>query len=343
MSVIRTLPLPEPVPILTSGEVGQDIVDTMRVIESAVRRCGKSPSVLTAEDLDTAKTNLHLILSSLSNRGINLWAVDRQLLPVVRGQAAYTMPIGTEKIVNIVYRTNRRLEATQVITSGFDFCAVTMAQTNEFNMLGFKLPEEYSGRLIMEYVLEGNPEWQEYRSFGTVTLDKGWHWYSFDPAVRARSFRIRDLDDQEISVEDIALYDSQQDRDIARLNRDMYTALPDKARLGRPNSYYFDKLIESQLILWPVPQDEEAQVVIWRQRRIHDVGSLVNKLEVPERWLEAITWALAKNLAYELQGVTTERITLCTTEAANTLRDAELGESDQAPMSILPNISGYTA
>lgn len=341
MTVIRTLPLPEPVPILSSGEVGNEIIETIRVIESAVRRCGKSPATLTAEDLDTAKTNLHFILSALSNKGVNLWAVDLQLVPVVRGQSTYTLPVGTESVLNIMYRTNRRLQASSTVLEGLEYCGATLPVFGEFNLVGFKLPEEFSGRLIMEH-LDADDGWIEYRNFGTVVLDKGWHWFSFDPAFAARGFRIRDLDNRNLQVDDFAMYDSNCDRDMARLNRGMYTGLPDKARKGRPNSFYFDKQIEAQLILWPVPQDEEAQVLLWRQRRIHDVGSLAQKLEIPERWFEAITWALAKNLAFELTGVAAERITLCTAEAAASLRDAELGESDQSPLHILPNISGYT-
>lgn len=341
-SIIPTLPLPEPVPILSSGVVGVEVVDTIRVVEAAVRRCGKSVASITAEDLDTAKTNLHFILSALSNRGVNLWAVDRQLVPVVHGQAVYTLPTGTEKIVNIMYRTNRRLTAVNTVLTGYSHCTVQLSQAQEFNLVGFKLPTEFVGRLVMEH-RTGTEGWAVYRNFDDIEIGKGWHWYSFDPAISASEFRIRDSTGNDLTVEDIALYDSQSDREITRMNRDQYTSIPDKSRKGRPHSFFFDKQIEAQIVLWPVPQSEEEQMIIWRQRRIHDVGSLAQKLELPERWFEAITWALAKNLAYELQGVPADRITLCTSEAVRSLADAELGESDQSPLFIKPNISGYTA
>lgn len=342
MTVARTLPLPEPVPILSSGEIGIEVVETIRVIESAVRRCGKSAATLTAEDLDTAKTNLHFILASLSNKGVNLWAVDRQLVPVVRGQSTYTLPVGTEKILNIMYRTNEPLPTVNKILTGLTYAYLTLGDLTEFNMLGFKLPSEYTGRLIVEYTDESG-DWKEHRNFGEVDLDAGWHWYSFDPGLIARGVRIRDLGDKMFTLSDFTISNSSTDRDITRLNRDSYTALPNKMRKGRPNCYFFDKQIEAELTLWPIPEDASAQVIIWRQRRIHDVGSLAQKLELPERWFEAITWALAKNLAFELVGVPPDRIALCTSEAAATLRDAELGESDQAPLFIRPNIGGYTA
>lgn len=342
MSIAKTLPLPEPVPILSSGEVGTTVIETITVVEHAVRRCGQQVNALTAEQLETAKSNLHFILASLSNRGVNLWAVDRQLVPLVHGQSAYTLPTGTEKIVNIMYRTNRELPSVSKILGGLPSCSVVMEQVQEFNLVGFKLPAEFNGRLVMEYVDAFN-NWTPYRNFDDISLASGWHWYAFDPGLKSNGFRIRDTEDRTLKVDDLILCDSSTDRDITRLNRDQYTAIPDKMRKGKPNAFFFDKQIESRIVLWPVPEDEKAQLIIWRLRRIHDVGTLAQKLEVPDRWFEAIIWALAKNLSFELPGVAQDRIQMCIGMAKSSLEDAELGESDQAPIYIQPDISGYTS
>lgn len=342
MPIVPTLPLPEPLQNLSSGVVGVEVLETIRIIEHAARRCGKLPSVLTAEDLETAKTNLHLILASLSNRGVNLWAVDRQAFAVVRGQSTYTLPTGTEKIVNMVLRSSTRLGYADRILGGLSNCSITLEQVEYFHTVGFKLPNEFKGRLVMEYT-ENGTTWNVHRNFDDITLGKGWHWYSFEPALKALAFRIRNTTNEPLEFEDMLLSNSVNDREVIRYNRDQYTGIPNKHLQGVPSCYFFDKQIESQINIWPVPVEDDIQLLMWRQRRIQDVGYLSEKLEVPERWFEAIVWALAKNLCFELQGVPEVRIQMCTIEAAKALEVAELGESDQAPMYIQPNISGYTA
>lgn len=339
--ILPTLSLPEPVPEVTSGQLSH-YVDTLTVIEHATRRCGKEAASLTAEQLDTAKSNLHLILSSLSNRGVNLWAVDRQLQPLVQGGAMYVLPEGTEKIVNMVYRTPERIVPDATVFSGLSNCSVSTNTAKRFGMIGFKLPEVFNGRLAFDTVDEdGN--WQLYHNFNTIELSSGWHWYVLDHSVESRGFRIRDVDGNQLTVSDMMVCSGANDATLAHLNRDQYTSLPSKDRLGKPNSYYFDKQIQPRLFLWPVPQDDAALLIVWRQRRIQDVGGLTQKLEIPDRWFDAVVWTLAKNLAFELPNISETRMNLCIAQSAASTADAELGESDQAPTYIHPNISGYTA
>lgn len=342
MPIVKTLPLPEPLQYLSSGVIGGEVIETISVIEHAVRRCGKKVSSITAEDLETAKSSLHLILSALSNRGVNLWAVDRKAFALVHGQSTYTLPTGTESIVNMVLRTCTRLEPVAQVLSGMSSCSMTLSEAQYFHTVGFKLPVEFDGRMVMEYTVDGT-NWEVQTNFNDIELSAGWHWYSFEPAVKALAFRVRDSGSNPLAFDDMVLSNHVSDRDMVRYNRDQYVSIPDKRRLGMPNSYFLDKQIEAQINIWPVPEKEDAQLLMWRQRRIQDVGTLGQRLEIPERWFEAVVWALAKNLCFELEGVAETRLSLCAAQAAESMREAELGESDQAPMYIQPNISGYTA
>lgn len=342
MTVVKTLPIPTQLPSFTSGEIGVKVIDTILVVEHAVRRCGKPASSITAEVLEAASNNLHFILASLSNRGVNLWAVDRQLVALVQGQAAYTLPTGTEKLLNVMYRYNDEVTAATKVLSGSSACSVSFASIAEVHTAGFKLLEKFIGRLVVEYSMNG-VEWKLYRNYDDIVLDSGWHWLTFDAPINATHIRIRDSEEKSFTLSNIVACGPGRDRSITRINRDTYTDIPDKSTSGIPNSYFFDKQIDSQIVLWPTPSDELAQVVVWRQRRIEDVGSLAHKLEIPERWFEAIIWTLAKNMSFELEGVADTRIELCKMESALAIANAELGESDGAPMYIQPNISGYTA
>lgn len=328
-------------PILTSGSVGATVIDTILVVEHAARRCGKTPSTLSAENLDTARTNLHFILSALSNRGINLWAVDQCDLSLQTGKATYPLPVGTESILNAVYRTVSRSTGTAVL-SGFDNCSTTFQDQIKIQSVGFKLNVALTTTFVLDYSLDGTT-WIQCALYEDTVLAAGWHWYTLDPAVVCKAFRVRDTVNTTFTVTDMICASDSRDIPIQPMNRDTYTGLPNKTSPGRPNSYFFDKLIVSELVLHPVPTDDTGQVLLYRQRRIQDVGGLAEKLEIPERWFESIIWSLAKNLAFELDGVDPTRITLCIQQAQAALEDAELGESDQAPMFIVPNIRGYTA
>lgn len=339
--IIPTLSLPSPVPEVTSGKL-EHYIDTLTVIEHATRRCLGSVASLNAEQLDMAKSNLHLILSALSNRGVNLWAVDRHVQPLVRGCTTYALPSGTEKLVTLVHRDPSRIAPSVTVFSGLSTCSVTLSKVEQVSLIGFKLPVEFEGRLAFD-VLDSTEQWTMHHSFGDIKLSSGWHWYIFDASQYTRAFRIRDVDGNPLSVDDMMVCSSSTDTNLVQLNRDQYTAIPDKSRVGKPNSYYFEKLIDPLINVWPAPQDDASLLVTWRQRRIQDVGSLYQKLEIPDRWFDSIVWSLAKNMAFELPNVPDTRIDRCVAQAEAALRDAELGENDQAPMYIQPNISGYTA
>lgn len=322
----------------TSGTVGATFIDTVQVIEHAARRCGKQPSSLTPENLDMARNNLHLILSKLSNRGVNLWAVDEFQLSTVAGKSSYVLPTGTESILNIVKRTIDRVESTPAYGASSHGVLFELTPVRTF---AFKLVAPLIARIQLEYFLEGI--WVKYEDLEDVNLAPGWHWYTLNPAIACEGFRIRETSEKVLVAADMLVSLSDRDAPMSPMNRDTYTALPDKGSLGEPNNYFFDKQINPAINLWPVPNHDLYRLVLWRQRRIHDVGSFSQKLEIPERWFECVIWSLAKNMAFELPDVTELRINLCVTQEIAALQDAELGESDAAPMFMLPNIRGYTA
>ena len=133
---------------------------------------------------------------------------------------------------------------------------------------------------------------------------------------------------------------------MARLNRDDYTNLPNKAfQNNRPLQFWFDRQVNNPIMhLWPVPNDAATvcQIVVWRQRYIMDVGTMTQDVEVPQRWLEAIVAGLAAKMALELVEVDVNLIPILDQKAASTLYIAQMEERDNSPMMIAPNISPYT-
>lgn len=50
---------------------------------------------LTQEHFEAARMAANMMLSSWSNQGVNLWAVDLQTVPLVAGQSTYSVPANT--------------------------------------------------------------------------------------------------------------------------------------------------------------------------------------------------------------------------------------------------------
>lgn len=57
-------------------------------------------------DLRTARRSLSLMLAEWANRGINLWTVEQGTLPLVQGQATYTLPADTVDLLEHTIREN---------------------------------------------------------------------------------------------------------------------------------------------------------------------------------------------------------------------------------------------
>lgn len=89
----------------TSGTVGTTRINTAKLLEKAIRRCGLSPASITAETIETAKEDLFMLLMSISNRGLNLWCVDQTFIPLVVGQATYELPAGGLDVLNLLVET----------------------------------------------------------------------------------------------------------------------------------------------------------------------------------------------------------------------------------------------
>ena len=95
----------------TSGTVSTTNFTTRRVIDHAFRRCRLGAQQITSEMIDVAKDQLYLILSNLANRGLQLWCIERSILPMYEGNGAVPMPLGTIDVLNTNLNLMRELLA----------------------------------------------------------------------------------------------------------------------------------------------------------------------------------------------------------------------------------------
>jgi hypothetical protein len=95
----------------TSGTTTFNL-DLNNIVEEAFERCGIESR--TGYDLRTARRSMNLLSMEWANRGINLWTVEQQSIPLVTGQPIYPLPLDTVDVLDAVIRTNNGSTSNQI-------------------------------------------------------------------------------------------------------------------------------------------------------------------------------------------------------------------------------------
>lgn len=329
----------------TSGTISATQIDVTTIIEHSARRCGVLASTLSAEQQISAKENLFFILSDLANRGVSLWCVQKNVLGVALNKKVYDLPVGTLDILNAFYRTCNFVGTPASASATTWVVDAGSGITQSVTTIGVTSTSAQTLNLTVE-VSPDNSAWTTVTTIPAfTTVPNLTYWFDLEPTTSSRYWRIKENVQSSLTLSNAYFGYNTQEIMMSALNRDDYTNLPQKDFSGRPLQYWYDKQYQvPRLWLWPVPNDITAQIVVWNQRHIQDVGVLSNTLEIPQRWLESIIFLLASRMILELPAdkLPQGRIEWLDRKADEHLKRAEDGETDGAPISFTPNISAYT-
>jgi hypothetical protein len=197
--------------------------------------------------------------------------------------------------------------------------------------------------LVLESSEDGTT-WSTIETLPTTTLADGtWAYYPINTTVTHNYYRLRETVASTFSLRQITFNYVQQVIPMAPMNRDDYFALPQQAfASNRALQYWFDKKIDPQIRIWPVPNNDFQMLQMVLELQPWDVGNLSNELYVPNRWLRAIQSMLSHELSLQLPGIDLNRITYLENQATKHLISAENGEEDELPIFLRPNYSYYT-
>ena len=212
------------------------------VVLNAYARCGIRRTSLAQEHLADAAFEANLMFSDWSNKGVNLWEVDRVSVPLVQGQTTYTVDAKTVMILDAV------------ITTG-------------------------SGQ-------------------------------------------------------------SQFDRVIMPISRTEYSQTPNKNLQAPPTVFWFDRLINPTITLWPVPDQSSYYTLnYYRVTQIQDAELQDGQtLDIPYRWMDAMCAGLAARVAAIYAP---DRLALLEAKAAQAYQTAATQDTENVPLYIMPGLSGY--
>ena len=329
----------------TSGTVSQTRFTTRKVIDRAYNRCKIPPEFIGAERIATALDCLYMILSAVANKGIPLWAIQPEILPLQGGKQSVSCPLGTVDVLNCNLRKLQRTTGTNS-TSASEYIT-TLEDATRITSFGVKPGS--SG--VWSFEIQGSNDnfvvdiETLYIAIDETMTEGVWSWFDSENIMDFESYRVLAIPPTTQDVVDFFLGNSPTEIPLALINRDDYANLPDKTFLGRPTQFWYDKQRVNPIItLWPAPglEYELYQLVLYVKRHIQDVGTLAQELEIPQTWYLAIVNRLAYELALEDKEVPAELVPLLKEVSDETWKDAWDGQSDAAPVKLVPNIGPYT-
>ena len=353
-----------------SGTVSTTVISVQKLVDHGARRCGKLAEELTSEQVLSAKESLYFLLSNLINIGIQYWAIEKKVIGVNVDKYIYQLPLGGNDVLNALYRTMNRPSGAYSSSAGgvvanvgdgniTTFCQQTSANGNISIFFGTNNPV-YAGsigllpyvsgggsatwNLILEYSVDG-VTWSTLNDLGAVLVtDNQWIWTDIDPGQSVEYYRVRAYSGTTLALREFYVGNNSREVTMARLNRDDYTNLPNKNfTANQPYQFWFNRTIpQSEIYLWPVPNDPFVQLVVWYSRQIMDVGDLHGELEIPQRWYEAVVMMLAHRMSLELPQVGMDRVQYLEAQADKYLGLAEAEERDRSPIYISASIGCYT-
>ncbi len=323
-----------------SGNIGGTTFNALKVVDHAFRRCRLPAQAITAEMQSYALDSLYLMLSEMANIKTPSWCIEKIVLPMYENQPVVTLPVGTVEVLNLNYRVLQSV--TGATTSTSTSYTVNFTSATTVNTVGVKWSAA-AVPLTFEVSTNGSV-WVTVGTQTATAIAGEITWTDIDPALPYQYFRITST--SAINYSTITLGNLPQEIPLGQLNRDGYVNQSNKVFPGRPSSYYFLRdLPEPVVYLWPAPFSaaEQAQLVLWRHRQIMDTENLQQEIEVPQRWLEAITNGLAARVASETPAVDPGLIGVLEQRAAISMQRAWDGDNDGSPIQINPGIRVYTA
>lgn len=324
----------------TSGTVGQTRFSFGDLIDLALRRCKLNPAVvLNAELVATARSAMFLILTSLANRGLNLWRVEHGFLGLTPGTNRYVLPLGVLRVPNLNFVGNTVVDGQlSVVAGGYQFVPTSAVTTSR---IGFKPTTAFTGVVTLLTSTDG-VAYSSQEVLPSATYDAG-KWYWFDLPVHESIAGVRVTCPVAMTLTKIAISSATYIIPLYKWNRDDYSLQPTRNQGGRPSTnYYFDRQTAAQVWLWPVPTNEYDHLEYWLHRQVQDVSALTNDVDVPQHWLNAATWLLAREFCAVLPGIDPATVQLVLAESDRVGQDSETGETDGASIFIQPQISGYS-
>lgn len=323
----------------TSGTIATVPFETLKVIDLAFRRVGIFGEKVTPEMQSYAKDSLQLVLSNLANPNIPSWCIERVVLPMYQGQPIIPLPVGTVAPLDVNYRF-----LSPVVQDALPTPAMTLTYDAENITTAGILWGANSVPVTFQASIDGIT-WTTVGATSETHVAGEWEWVDVVvPVDGLTEFRL--TASSNIQATEVYLGTDPQNIPLGVLNRDQYSQQSNLSFPSQPTQYWYNRKYPIvQIELWPAPNylASRAQIVMWRQRHIMDVGTLRQNIEMPQQWMDAIIDQLAMKVGISTPDADMARLQLVRQDAPISLQKAWDGDGDGAPTQITFNARPYTA
>ena len=164
-----------------------------------------------------------------------------------------------------------------------------------------------------------------------VSLTEGQATYPVDPStIIVLDTYIRNTDETGNPI----------DRIIWPLSRTEYASMPNKDQEGQVTSFWYDRLINPSITLWPVPDGNGPYTLrYYRCTQIFDITTQGGQtVDLPTRWFDAFAWGLAARLAHSYAP---DQVMRLEPKAKEAYTNAAEQDVEDVSLRIGPSTSGY--
>lgn len=130
------------------------------------------------------------------------------------------------------------------------------------------------------------------------------------------------------------------DRLIIPISRSDYMAIANKTMQGFPTSYWFDRLLDPKLYLWPVPNNDIiGGLRYYVQKRPMDEDTINGtQIAIPYQAYDAFTWALAERLAFIYSP---EKLAMIAPKAQQSYQRMLQSTTENVPLELDVSVKSY--
>lgn len=311
-----------------SGTYNFGAPKSQQLIDDAYERIGVLPSLITPQQIQSAQSSLNFILQEWVNRGNNLWTVKQGVIGLYPNQAAYPLPLGGIDVKTATLRTSTRLlGGTPFSTPGgiaslaFDGnpqTACVQSGPNGFISYNWGVAQNVTAMVGIQSSVTADYTLSVDYSFSTVTNppSPSWinaitipkqtyvqnilQWYPLTIPLASNQMRIMETGGATLSIAELYFNNTLQDIQMSPFSESEYTSFPNKQLVGRPSGYWVDRQIKPVMYIYPVSNGIYNAMYFTYWKAIEDAGTMLDTAQIPARFLEALTAALAHKLAIKL-------------------------------------------
>ena len=351
----------------TSGTYGGFTYAVNELIEDASLRAGIPAQSLTADLLSRALRALNLMFAMMPNLRIYTWTQQPILIPIYEGMTRVPAPDGTFNLLDRVMRTPTRLTTgTLTSSAGGD---TTFSDDDDFNTVltqvsplgnlqvvftsatqvaevGILWGSSGAKSFVIEYSEDDGATWlQVGPTYSVTSVDRQWTWVQPDGTFAQTYWRVRMTAGTLVAREVYFGSPLYQDITLAKLTRNQYMTMPNKSTPGQPNQAWLDRQIDRPyVVLWPPPNNASRynHILAIQQRKIADVLTMRETLDVPPNWYEYVTAQLALRVCQTFPEAAKDRLPLVQAQVDQAFMPAQSEDRDGSDITVFPSIGAYT-